>query len=159
MAKTYMTGYSDNKDYKYITWRECPFRSLRAPDAPIDLACDAEEVVCEAGGGIILGRSNTGGADAICGSCDIPRSLNKRYACLFLAPFRVFQRESVRSYYSCRWSLDIPARNVPKNNDWCKGCVHWFPWPPDFLIPNLLAYSHKALELFLKDIRKESSHP
>jgi hypothetical protein len=110
-------------------------------------------VICEAGGGFVLGR-NGGDADLVCASCDIPHSFNKPYACLFLVPFRVFQKESVRSYYGCRWSLDIPARNVPKNNDWCKGCVHWFPWPPDFPVPNLFKYSRKALELFFKNSQK-----
>jgi len=146
------------KSHQPITWRECPFRAHNMPHSSHDPACSPEEFICKAGGDFVLGRHD-GGADTICSACDIPRSLNKQYACLFLVPFRVFQNEHVKSYYSCRWSLDIHARNVPKNNDWCKGCVHWFPWPPDFEIPNLFSYCQKALELFLKDMQRENSPP
>jgi hypothetical protein len=108
-----------------------------------------ELVICEAGGGVILGTSSDEKTYSVCLACDIPRSLNKKHTCLFLVPFRVFTEKSIQSYYGCRWSMDIPPRNVPRNNDWCQKCLHWFPWSPDSPLPNIFSYSRKALKRFL----------
>jgi len=133
-------------------WRKCPFRVIRTVSGEDHSACGGEWVVCEAGGGIVLGESDADSTDAVCRSCDIPPSLKKRQSCLFVVPFRVFRQNGIQSYYSCRWHLNIPSRNVPKNNDWCRGCLHWFPRPDEALVPNTFDFSRRALELFLSGL-------
>lgn len=133
-----------------LIWQHCPFRIERktAEDAgsgsgPVSLICGT--------GGVNLTAAHGSNADAVCKSCDIPSSLLKKQACLYLVPFRIFGSDNVQSYYGCRWFLDIPPRNVPRNNDWCRACTYWFPRPPEHMIPNAFEYSRKARALFMGD--------
>ena len=133
----------------HLIWLECPFRIIRLATQESRLASGREIVSCEAGGGITLTEVDEKGVGPVCRSCDIPPSLVKKHACLYLVPFRVFREHDAQSYYACRWFLNIPPSNVPRNNDWCRGCSYWFPRPPENLIPDPLTFSRKALALFL----------
>ena len=134
-----------------FAWRDCPFRLIRHAPAENNLSSEVQHIICEAGNGIVLANdvSVANEADIFCQSCDIPRSLKYKHACLYLVPFRVFQDHDVQSYYACRWYLNMAPRNVPKDNDWCRACHNWFPRPAESMISEQIEYSHKALALFL----------
>lgn len=129
--------------------RNCPFLVYR-PASEDDPQETCGQIVCEAGGGFVLGTEESITAvQTICFSCDIPKSLNFKYACLYLVPFRVFQDNHVQSYYGCRWYFRINPRKTPKNMDWCIGCRDWFPRPQRIQVPGLIRVSHKFHRIFL----------
>ena len=136
--------------YDNLIWLKCPFRVIRSSTAEGAAAESSDRVLCEAGGGVILCEDGKGQeADRICRTCDIPLSVTHRHACLYLAPFRVFQGNQAKSYYGCRWRLDFKPMFFPENIDWCRACRHWFPRPPEHLVFHQIEFSHRALELFL----------
>jgi len=70
-----------------LTWLECPFRIIRPATQAKSFASGREIVICEAGGGITLTAVVEKGVSPVCRSCDIPQSLLKKHACLYLVPF------------------------------------------------------------------------
>ena len=127
----------------------CPFRTYRPISENRELG-GFEEIVCEAGGGFVLGTAQSiSVAQEICRACDIPASLSLYHACLNVVPFRVFQDDHVQSYYGCRWHFSRNPQKVPKNIDWCKNCGDWFPRPTKASIPGLIRLSYKIRHIFL----------
>lgn len=127
----------------------CPFLAYR-PASEGHQKGAFEQIICEAGGGFVLGTTESiNVAQKICISCDIRQSLTFRYACLYVVPFRVFQDSQVQTYYGCRWYFRLNPRNTPKNMDWCMGCRDWFPRPHESLILDRITMSHKFLKIFL----------
>ena len=133
-----------------LIWLKCPFRVIRSSTAESPAAESSDDVICEAAGGFILCEAGKGQeAGRICMTCDIPLSLTHRHACLYLAPFHVFEGNQAKSYYGCRWRLDFKPMFFPENIDWCRACRNWFPRPPENLVFHQIEFSHRALELFL----------
>ena len=126
----------------------CPFRTYRQVSED-ELQGLCKEIICEAGGGFVLGSAESVNATEICQACDIPISLNLRYACLYVVPFRIFEDDHVQSYYGCRWYFGLNSQKAPKNMEWCIGCRDWFPRPQKFLVPGQIRASHKFRQIFL----------
>lgn len=131
-----------------VALANCPFRMYR-PASEDHQQRNFKEIICEAGGGFVLGTTETAAAQKLCRSCDIPTSLNLKYACLYVVPFRVFQDNHVQSYYGCRWYFRLNPQKVPKSIDWCMGCRDWFPRPQKFLVPGQIRISRKFRHIFL----------
>ncbi len=135
-------------------WSECPFRHVEAIQDGEGTAPPGARIICQAGGDEVLGfLRKREQADSVCEACDIPKTLTLGYACLYLLPFRVFREKEVRSYFACRWFINIPPENLHRDIVWCRACRDWFPRPPESLIPGQIAWSRKARELFLDPTR------
>ena len=144
-----MNNITINKKGNPAALANCPFLAYR-PASEDHQQGVFKQIICEAGGGVVLGTMESiTAAQKICLSCDIPKSLNCRYACLYVVPFRVFQDGHVQSYYGCRWYFRLNPQKVPKNMDWCIGCRDWFPRPQRIQVPGQIRISHKVLRIFL----------
>ncbi len=121
-----VSGMLDKNDEKPIR-AECPFRVMRL-SAKEDIAGGVcRTVICEAGGGAVIDDAGAGlEGESFCAACDVPRTLAHSRSCLYLVPFRVFQGNGARSFYSCRWRLDFKPLHFPENIDWCRACRHCF---------------------------------
>ena len=141
----------NNKDGP-LALRNCPFLAFR-PLPEGERQGVFKQIICEAGGGYILGTTDSvNAAHEICQLCDIPISLKFYHACLNLVPFRVFQNNHVQSRYGCRWHFSRNPQKIPRNVDWCKICGDWFPRPPESLIPDLITVSHLFHHIFLNSL-------
>jgi hypothetical protein len=91
--------------------------------------------VCGCSGGIPIG---TVGEEALglanaCGPCNIPVELSPtRRPCLFLIPVRLWEGDTLRTGFSCRWFCSLKPKSLP-GEAWqvCLGCPHWFPRPEE----------------------------
>jgi len=147
-----MNSSTRKKQEGPVALLSCPFRTYR-PASEDDQQGILEEIICEAGGGFILGTTDSvNAAQETCQLCDIPTSLKVYHACLNLVPFRVFEDNHVQSYYGCRWHLSRNPRKIPKNMNWCKICGDWFPRPQESLIPDLIRVSHLFYHIFLNHL-------
>jgi len=143
-----MNNISINEKDSPAAITNCPFLAVRPSENNQQEVF--KQIICEAGGGFVLGTTESiAAAQKICLSCDIPQSLNFRYACLYVVPFRVFQENNIQSYYGCRWYFRLNPQKAPKNMDWCIGCRDWFPRPQRIQVPGQIRMSHKFLRIFL----------
>jgi hypothetical protein len=100
-----------------------------------DGAGSAPYYVCGCSGGIPIG---TMGEEALglattCGPCNIPPELSPtRRPCLFLVPVRLWEGDTLRTGFSCRWFCSLKPKSLP-GEAWqvCLGCPHWFPRPEE----------------------------
>jgi len=138
--------------------KPCPFREFLNENEDGSPALK-RLIVCEAAGGHILGSEDQAGQiEPVCNHCDIPDAIAYPHACLYLIPFRIFEKDGVQSYYGCRWYMCINPRNVPKDNIWCRGCRDWFPRPPEYMVPRRILKTYEAIELFLNPPKSELTY-
>ena len=91
--------------------------------------------VCGCSGGIPIGTmgKETLGLAGTCGPCNIPVDLSPtRRPYLFLIPVRLWEGDTLRTGFSCRWFYSLKPKSLP-GEAWqvCLGCPHWFPRPEE----------------------------
>lgn len=125
----------------------CPYRrpAGATPGTPAHYVCDCA-------GGIPIGLDDQDPRLAeICESCNIPAGIDpNRRSCLFLIPVRIWENDSLRSGFSCRWFHNLNPKKLPREA-WlcCLGCPHWFPRPPgEGSIPRMTDWIHKVIRLY-----------
>ena len=109
--------------------------------------------VCGCSGGIpigTVGEEALGLAD-ICGPCNIPVELSPtRRPCLFLVPVRLWEGDTLRTGFSCRWFCSLKPKSLP-GEAWqvCLGCPHWFPRPEEEAdVPRMDGWIRKILRMY-----------
>jgi len=91
--------------------------------------------VCACSGGLPIGTVGEEALDLAdtCGPCNIPPELSPtRRPCLFLVPVRLWEGDTLRTGFSCRWFCSLKPKSLPREA-WqvCLGCPHWFPRPEE----------------------------
>ena len=89
--------------------------------------------VCVCSGGLPIGTVGEEALDLAdtCGPCNIPPELSPTHRpCLFLVPVRLWEGDTLRTGFSCRWFCSLKPKSLP-GEAWqvCLGCPHWFPRP------------------------------
>ena len=109
--------------------------------------------VCGCSGGLpigTVGEEALGLADT-CGPCNIPPELSPtRRPCLFLVPVRLWEGDTLRTGFSCRWFCSLKPHSLPMEA-WqvCLGCPHWFPRPEDETgVPGMDAWIRRVLRMY-----------
>ncbi|HAM32051.1 MAG: hypothetical protein A2X91_06505 [Deltaproteobacteria bacterium GWB2_65_81] len=118
-----------------------------------DGAGSAPYYVCGCSGGIpigTMGEEALGLADT-CGPCNIPVELSPtRRPCLFLVPARLWEGDTLRTGFSCRWFCALKPKSLPRDA-WqvCLGCPHWFPRPEEETdVPRMDGWIRKILRMY-----------
>jgi len=87
----------------------------------------------------------------ICGSCNIPAVLDPSLRpCLFLVPVRIWEGNTLRTGFSCRWFASLKPKFLP-SEVWiaCFGCPHWFPRPPEEeSVPGIDRWIRKVIRMY-----------
>ena len=91
--------------------------------------------VCGCSGGLPIGKV---GEETLlladtCGPCSVPVEISPiRRPCLFLVPVRMWEGDTLRTGFSCRWFCSLKPNSLP-GEAWqvCLGCPHWFPRPEE----------------------------
>jgi hypothetical protein len=91
--------------------------------------------ICGCSGGLPIGTVGEEALDLAdtCGPCNIPVELSPtRRPCLFLVPVRLWEGDTLRTGFSCRWFCSLKPKLLP-GEAWqvCLGCPHWFPRPEE----------------------------
>jgi len=127
----------------------CEYRRVLASSGP---GADPY-VVCVCSGGLPIGAVKRGRGDAAgaCGRCSIPAELDPaRRPCLYLVPVRIWEDDSLRTGFSCRWFASLNPRYLPAEV-WrcCSGCPHWFPRPPkEESVPGIDRWIRKVIRMY-----------
>lgn len=141
-----MTIPSDIDDFPFLPI--CVYRRV-VRDEPDP----ASYYVCGCSGGLPIG---TVGEEAhfladTCGPCNIPVELSPtRRPCLFLVPVRLWEGDSLRTGFSCRWFCSLKPKSLP-GEAWqvCLGCPHWFPRPEEETdVPRMDGWIRKILRMY-----------
>ncbi|RMG60687.1 MAG: hypothetical protein D6713_02150 [Deltaproteobacteria bacterium] len=107
---------------------------------------------CRASGKSLLpgGLTPESALERWCKECPIPFEIDEeKKPCLYLVPVRFPQNSPDRITFSCRWFYRLTGKRIIRET-WklCGGCPHWFPRPPENLIPKTEEWAEKILRLF-----------
>jgi hypothetical protein len=73
-----------------------------------------------------------------------------RRPCLFLIQVRLWECDTLRTGFSCRWFYSLKPKSLP-GEAWqvCLGCPHWFPRPEkETDVPRMDRWIRKILRMY-----------
>lgn len=126
----------------------CAYRRIVSPPPGAE-----PHVVCVCSGELPLGMVSGPRGDfaEICGSCTIPEELApSRRPCIYLVPVRIWEGDTLRTGFSCRWFASLKPKYLPPEV-WkcCFGCPHWFPRPrQEEIVPGMDRWFRKVIRMY-----------